>query len=101
MPLTNVLDKLEKIRGVSFKWNELYPYGRSEGGRDIGLIAQELEEIFPELITTWGDEGYRGIDYNRFTSVLLEAIKELKAENEVFKVKIKALEDALSRKGNA
>ena len=71
MPLTDVLDKLEKIRGVSFKWNELDPYGRSEGGRAIGLIAQEVEEVFPELITASGDEGYRGIDYNRFTGVLL------------------------------
>lgn len=100
IPLTDVLDKLEKIRGVSFKWNELDPYGRSGGGRAIGLIAQEVEEIFPELITTWGDEGYLGIDYDRFTSVLLEAIKELKAENETFKVKIKALEDAMSKNGD-
>jgi hypothetical protein len=97
MQLKDVLDKLEKVRGVSFKWNELDPYGRSDGEREIGLIAQEVEEVFPELITSWGDEGYRGIDYNRFTGVLLEAIKELKAENTVFKEKIKSLEDAVSR----
>jgi hypothetical protein len=101
MPLTDVMDKLGKIRGVSFKWNELDPYGRSESEREIGLIAQEVEEVFPELITTWGDEGYRGIDYNRFTGVLLEAIKELKAENEVFKEEIKVLKEAISRDANA
>jgi hypothetical protein len=100
IPITDVLNKLEKIRGVSFTWNELDPYGRAEGGRDIGLIAQEVEEVFPELVTTWGDEGYRGVDYNRFTGVLLEAIKELKSENEAFKGKIKALETAVSKNGN-
>ncbi|MHC1754034.1 MAG: tail fiber domain-containing protein [Methanosarcina sp.] len=101
IPLTDVLDKLEKIRGVSFRWNELDPYDRSENGREIGLIAQEVEEVFPELITMWGDESYLGIDYNRFTGVLLEAIKELKAENDMFKEKIKALEDTLLESGNA
>ncbi len=100
MPLTNVLDKLEKIRGVSFKWNEFCPYGSNKCGREIGLIAQEVEEVFPELITRWGDEDYRCIDYNRFTGVLLEAIKELKAENEDFKERIKALEGVVSRNGN-
>jgi hypothetical protein len=41
------------------------------------VIAQEVEEVFPELITVWGEEGYRAIDYGRLTAVLVEAIKEL------------------------
>lgn len=51
--LTNVLEKLEKIRGVSFDWNQLYQsLGRSSGHREIGVIAQEVEAVFPELVTT-------------------------------------------------
>lgn len=79
--LTNVLEKIERIRGISFDWNELYEsFGRASGHREIGIIAQEVEEVFPELITTWGDENYRAVDYGRLTGVLIEAIKELKAE---------------------
>jgi hypothetical protein len=92
--LTNVLEKLEQIRGVSFDWNELYEsLGRSTGHREIGVIAQEVETVFPELVTTWSDEEYRAVDYSRLTAVLVEAIKELKAENEALKQRIDALED--------
>lgn len=79
--LTNVLEKLEGIQGVSFEWNELYgSLGRSTGHREIGLIAQEVETVFPEIVTTWGDKNYRAVDYGRLTGVLIEAIKELNAE---------------------
>jgi hypothetical protein len=81
--LTEVLDKLEKIRGVSFDWNEEYAaMGRATGHREIGVIAQEVEGVFPELVTTWGTENYRAVDYGRLTAVLLEAIKELRAEKD-------------------
>jgi hypothetical protein len=91
--LTNVLEKLEQIRGVSFDWNELYEsLGRSTGHREIGVIAQEVEAVFPQLVTTWSDEEYRAVDYSRLTAVLVEAVKELKAENEALKQRIDALE---------
>jgi hypothetical protein len=81
--LTDVLEKLEKVRGVSFDWNELYEsLGRSTGHREIGVIAQEVEAVFPELVTTWGDENYRAVDYGRLTGVLIEAVKELRAEKD-------------------
>jgi len=92
-PLANVLEKLKQIRGVSFDWNELYEsLGRSTGHREIGVIAQEVEAVFPELVTTWSDEEYRAVDYSRLTAVLVEAVKELKAENEALKQRIDALE---------
>ena len=92
--LTDVLEKLEKIRGVSFDWNELYEsLGRSSGHREIGVIAQEVEAVFPELVTTWGDEKYRAVDYGRLSAVLIEAIKELKSENDALKQRIESLED--------
>ncbi len=76
-PLASVLEKLQKVRGVSFDWNETYEQmGRSTGHREIGVIAQEVEKVFPELVTTWGEENYRAVDYSRFSAVLLEAAKE-------------------------
>ncbi|MCI0330448.1 MAG: tail fiber domain-containing protein [candidate division Zixibacteria bacterium] len=92
-PLTKVLEKIEKIRGVSFDWNETYEkMGRSSGHREIGVIAQDVEKVFPELISKWGDEHYRGVDYGRMTAVLIEAVKELKAENEELRNRILKLE---------
>ena len=80
-PLTHVLEKLAQLRGVSFEWNEAAAplTGRTPGQRDIGVIAQEIEVLFPELITTWGAEGYKAVAYEKLTGVLLAAVKELKA----------------------
>jgi Chaperone of endosialidase len=90
-PLTQVLEKLDKIRGISFEWNERYAsLGCATGHREIGVIAQEVEAVFPELVTTWGDASYRAIDYGRLTAVLVEAIKQLKAETEALKQRIPA-----------
>ncbi|UCD55845.1 MAG: tail fiber domain-containing protein [Candidatus Omnitrophota bacterium] len=98
--LTNVLEKLENIRGVSFEWNAKYErMGRSTGHKEIGVIAQEIESVFPELVTTWEEQNYRAIEYGRFTGVLVEAIKELKAEKdaeiEQLKLEIAALKAKL------
>jgi hypothetical protein len=92
-PLTNVLEKLVKVRGVTFEWNELYEsMGRSTHRREIGVIAQELEPNFPELVSTWDAEGHRAVDYGRMTAVLLEAVKELKAQNDALQARIEKLE---------
>ena len=92
-PLTSVLEKLEKVRGVSFEWNELYEaMGRSTHRREIGVIAQELEPNFPELVSAWDEEGHRAVDYGRMSAVLLEAVKELKAQNDALQARIEKLE---------
>jgi hypothetical protein len=94
--LTGVLDKLDRVRGVKFDWNARYEsLGRSTGHREIGVIAQEIEEEFPELVTTWGDDDYRAVDYGRMAGVFIEAIKELRAENYALRDRIEALEKSL------
>ena len=79
-PLTGVLAKLDKLRAIVFSWNGL-PESQDHcaDGKEIGVIAQEVEAVFPELVTTW--EGrYKAVEYGRFSAVLLEAVKELKAK---------------------
>jgi hypothetical protein len=93
--VTGALEKLTRIRGVAFDWNERYEaLGRSTGHREIGVIAQEVEAVFPELVTTWGDDAYRAVDYGRLAGVLIEAVKELKAENDNLRQRIEVLEQA-------
>lgn len=85
--LTNILPKLNNITPISFNW-----INENKGNkRQIGLIAQEVEKEFPELVTT-DDNGYKAMDYPKMTSILLGAIKELKAENENLKARIEKLE---------
>ena len=88
-PLTNVLEKLEQVHGVSYQRID-----REGSDRHIGVIAQELEAVFPELVSTSGDEGYKAVSYGNLTAVLVEAVKELKAENDDLRARLEALEQA-------
>ncbi len=69
------LEKVLQLRGVSFTW-----INHPEYGQRIGFIAQEMEEILPELVFTNEVDGYKGINYAEVTAVLTEAIKEQQAE---------------------
>lgn len=94
-PLVNVLPRLQKLRAVSFNWNKLHSdeMKRSNHEESIGVIAQEVREVFPEIVSTWGNskEGYLAVDYGRFSVILLEAVKEQQAEIEWLKAEIKEL----------
>jgi hypothetical protein len=97
-PLTNVLEKLNYVRGVSFEWNETYKsIGGSSVGRELGVIAQEVETVFPEVVTQL-DNGYKTVDYSKLTAVLIEAVKELKAENDALKQRIERLEKTTAKR---
>jgi len=92
-PLTGILERLEKVRGVSYEWNDrAESLGFTTGRREIGVIAQEVEAVFPEVVSTAGGENYKAVDYSRLTAVLIEAVKELKSENEALKRRIEVLE---------
>jgi trimeric autotransporter adhesin len=74
--LTDVIAKLLKIRGVSFEWNtEDIPDLVVDKKPQIGVIAQEVEMVFPELVST-NEKGYKMVDYTKLTPILVEAVKE-------------------------
>ncbi len=60
----------------------------------IGFIAQELEEVYPELVHT-DSKGFKSVSYEKLTAVFVEAVKELKSENDKVKDRLKALADKL------
>jgi hypothetical protein len=68
------LEKLSKINGVSFNWNDKQS-AYEVGKKDIGVIAQEIEEVLPELVTT-RDNGYKAVRYEKIVALLIEAVKE-------------------------
>ena len=72
--MSNALDKIDLIRGVEFDWKE-NPSGYH--GHDVGVIAQEIEEVIPEAIRT-GANGQKQVNYDKIIPLLIECIKELK-----------------------
>lgn len=78
------LDKISKINGVTFSWKTNQD---TYTGSDIGVIAQEIEEIIPEAVTT-RENGYKAVKYEKIIPLLIESIKELKTRNEVLEAKL-------------
>ncbi|MBI5218711.1 MAG: tail fiber domain-containing protein [Bacteroidia bacterium] len=80
-PFTGALSKVEQLNGIYFDWDTLqYPNLDFESGRQIGLIAQDVQPVIPEVVKV-DKLGYRYISYNRFVPVLIEAVKELNSKN--------------------
>lgn len=73
-PIENALDKLDKIGGYTFDWNDKVEIHGHEG-HDIGVIAQEIEEVLPEAVTT-RDNGYKAVKYEKLTAFLIQVNKE-------------------------
>jgi hypothetical protein len=83
-PIKTPLDKISKIGGYSFEWNDKQ---ETYEGKDFGVIAQEIEEIMPEIVTT-RDNGYKAVKYEKLIPLLIESIKELKSELDKLKSNI-------------
>jgi hypothetical protein len=82
IPIKNALDKLKLINGVEFDWTDEYINERGgEDGyfvrrHDVGVIAQEIEKILPEVVAT-KQNGIKAVKYDRIVALLIEAVKEL------------------------
>ena len=73
--IDKALDKVKNIQGIEFDWIEKEKvHGNS--GHDVGVIAQEIEKVLPDVVTT-RDSGYKAVKYEKIVPLLIEAIKEL------------------------
>ena len=77
--IEDALEKIELIRGVEFNWS------KSPHAPSMGVIAQEVESVFPELVA---DTNPKQVNYNGLIGVLIESVKALKADNEVLRAMI-------------
>jgi hypothetical protein len=90
--IPNALDKVNQLNGVTFDWTEAYmkQHGGEDGyfvkKNDTGLIAQDVEQVLPEIVRS-NKDGYLGVQYDKIVGLLVEAIKELKHEIEFLKGK--------------
>ena len=67
--INNALEKIQQIDGVYFDWKD-------DGGKSMGLIAQQVEENFPELVLTDEITGLKSVNYPGLVAPLIEAVKE-------------------------
>jgi hypothetical protein len=91
-PIDNALEKLDQIGGYTFDWKTEEELVSLHGfkGHDIGVIAQEIEAILPEVVTT-RDSGYKAVKYEKIVPLLIQAIKEQQLQ-------IKELQDIIKNK---
>ena len=93
--ITDVTGKLSLLNGYTYTWRDKkeFPDQALGEGRDIGVIAQEVEKVFPDAVMT-NEKGYKSVNYNALIPVLIEALKESNR-------RIKVLEDRINGYGPA
>ncbi len=89
-PIENPLDKINKISGNTFDWNEETKIEHGYDGNDVGVIAQEIEEVLPQLVQT-RESGYKAVKYDKLVALLIEGIKEQQIQINDMKVEIENL----------
>ena len=78
-PIVDALSKVESISGNTYDWKEGFESIHSHTGHDIGVIAQEIEKVLPEVVID-RETGYKAVQYEKIVPLLIEAIKELSAK---------------------
>lgn len=87
-----VLARLDQVQGYSYRLKE-----DGEGVKRYGVIAQELENVFPELVNSSADpKEMKSVRYLEFTALLIEASKELKAENDSLRTEVNDMKTQLA-----
>jgi Chaperone of endosialidase len=70
IPISHSLDKIITLNGYSFDWIQ-------DGTHDIGIIAQEVEQVFPDIVHTDTTTGMKSVKYGNLVAPIIEAIKEI------------------------
>ncbi len=91
-PFPPLLNQVAQLTPVHFYWRaDEYPERSLGRARSYGLIAQEVEKVLPELVKE-DAQGFKAVNYSELPLVLLQAVKDLKAENDALKGQIAELQ---------
>lgn len=83
-PLTGSLAKVLRLQGVSFSW-------KKDGSKSVGVIAQDVEKVYPELVHTDKASGIKSVEYGNLVGPLVEAVKEQQKEIDALKAEVASL----------
>jgi hypothetical protein len=86
--ITNPLDKVRALRGVNFKW-------KADDVASIGFIAQEVESVIPEIVSTHDTDGLKAVQYGNITALLVEAMKAQQVQIEELQETVENLQSSI------
>jgi Chaperone of endosialidase len=96
-PFGSVLNQLTALQPVHYYWRaEDFPNRHFGNSRSYGLIAQDVEQVLPELVAIDSD-GYKAVDYSQLPLLTIQAVKELKTENDVLKQRVAEVDSLKQR----
>jgi hypothetical protein len=93
IPIPNALEKISKISGNTYDWKENMKEYHGFEGNDVGVIAQEIEAVLPQLVTT-RETGYKAVKYDKLVALLIEGIKEQQTQIHSLTLEIEKLKES-------
>ena len=84
-PIENAIDKIRKISGNTYDWKEENKIEHGYEGNDVGVIAQEIEAVLPQLVQT-RENGYKAVKYDKLVALLIEGIKDQQLQIEQLRI---------------
>jgi hypothetical protein len=99
LSLSGALERVKQLNGVYYHWITDVPadinIGARDGRRKLGLIAQDVADVLPEVVSEIGGKNkYLGVDYKSLVAVLIESIKEMDARVEQLEADVASLREA-------
>jgi hypothetical protein len=91
-PIENALDKISKISGNTYDWKVELKDVHGYEGNDVGVIAQEVEAVLPQLVQD-RDNGYKAVKYDKLVALLIEGIKEQQTQIHTLTLEIEKLKE--------
>ena len=96
-PLDDALQKIMQLKGITYQWNDNKTGIKRPEGIQMGFTAQNIKDIFPNEVST-DAQGFLQTAYGTYDALIVEAIKELKNENDLLKKEIAEIKRLLERK---
>ena len=93
-PIENALDKISKISGNTYDWKAENKAEHGYEGNDVGVIAQEIEAVLPQLVQT-RENGFKAVKYDKLVTLLIEGIKEQQKQIDDLTSKVNSLENKI------
>jgi len=93
VPIENALDKISKISGNTYDWKAENKAEHGYEGNDVGVIAQEIEAVLPQLVQT-RENGFKAVKYDKLVALLIEGIKEQQTQIHSLTIEIEKLKES-------
>jgi hypothetical protein len=93
VPIENALDKISKISGNTYDWKAENKIEHGYEGNDVGVIAQEIEAVLPQLVQT-RENGFKAVKYDKLVALLIEGIKEQQTQIHSLTIEIEKLKES-------